>query len=266
MRLAIQPAHLPGTTLIEKFQAASRFGYDAIELSIGPGFDLFEREDDVRRAMEQSRVPVCGLCTHPMHDPFVPDAAEREKRFAALSDLLGLCDDLSIGGIVSVPVRPPLQHEARDHAELKQLAIEVYGEWAATLPAGRSQLWLEPLNRYEATFLNRVGQATAIAAKVDHPRVAALADLFHMNIEEKSFSEPILKAGPLLGHVHIADNNRYEPGAGMLPFGPAFAALREIDYHGYVSIECSFLSTDPEIALPESARYLRDVWKRAERG
>jgi sugar phosphate isomerase/epimerase len=265
MRLAIQPAHLPGNDLTEKFLAARRFGYDAIELQLGPGFDLFDRLADVRAAMARSGLPVCGLCTHPMHDPFLPDATERAKRFAALTDLLTLCDELSIGGIVSVPVRPPVRHESQDHAELKQFAIAIYGEWAASLPAGRSQLWLEPLNRYEANFLNRVGQAVAIASKVNHSRVAALADLFHMNIEESSFVEPLLKAGPLLGHVHIADNNRYEPGAGMLPFAPAFAVLKQIDYHGYVSIECSLLSAEPEIALPESARYLRDVWRRAER-
>lgn len=265
MRLAIQPVHLPGANLTEKFRAAARFGYDAIELQIGPNFDLFERKADVREAMAQSGLPVCGLCTHPMHDPFLPDSAERSKRFAALTDLLTLCDELGIGGIVSVPVRPPHRFEGRTPAELKELAIEVYGEWAHILPAGRSQLWLEPLNRYEASFLNRVGQAGSIAAKVGHPRLLALADLFHMNIEEKSYSEPLLKAGPLLGHVHIADNNRYEPGAGMLPFGPAFAALKEIDYQGYVSIECSYLSTDPDVALPESARYLRDIWKRAAR-
>lgn len=265
MRLAVQPAHLPGNDLTEEFLAAARFGYDAIELQIGPGFDLFDRAADVRDAMERSGLPVCGLCTHPMHDPFLPDAAERAKRFGMLTDLLALCDELGIGGIVSVPVRPPIRHESPDHAELKQVAIEVYGEWASRLPVGRSQLWLEPLNRYEATFLNRVGQGVAIAARVKHPRLAVLADLFHMNIEEQSLAGPLLKAGPLLGHVHIADNNRYEPGAGMLSFGSAFAALQEIDYHGYVSIECSFLSTDPEIALPESARYLRDVWRRAER-
>lgn len=265
MRLAIQPAHLPGADLKEKFLAAARFGYDAIELQIGPNFDVFERKSEVREAMQQSGLPVCGLCTHPMHDPFVPDATDRVKRFAALTDLLALCDELGIGGVVSVPVRPPLRHEGKTPAELTDVAIEVYGEWANRLPEGNSQLWLEPLNRYETSFLNRVGQAASIASKVGHPRLLALADLFHMNIEEKSYSEPLLKAGPLLGHVHIADNNRYEPGAGMLAFGPGFAALKEIDYQGYVSIECSYLSTEPDVALPESARYLRDVWKRAER-
>jgi sugar phosphate isomerase/epimerase len=262
MQLAAQPAHLPGANLTEKFVAAARFGFDAIELQIGPNFDLPNRIDEVRGAMSASGLPVCGLCTHPIHDPFVPDPADRAARFAVLTDLLAICDDLGIGGIVSVPVRPPLKYEI-DHDAQMQLAIEVYGEWARSLPDGKSQLWLEPLNRYEAKFLNRVGQAAKIASKVGHPRLAALADFFHMNIEEKSFSEPLLKAGPLLGHVHIADNNRYEPGAGMLPFGPGFAALKEIEYRGYVSLEFSFLSTDAEVAFPASVKYLRDVWKRA---
>jgi sugar phosphate isomerase/epimerase len=170
--------------------------------------------------------------------------------------------------VVSVPVRRPVAFPDLDDAGLMAFAAETLRAWAETLPAGRSALFLEPLNRYEATFLRRVEQAVELADAIDHPRVMALADLFHMNIEEASMPAPILAAGPRLGHVHIADNNRLQPGAGCLDFGPPFAALKQIGYTGVISIECSALGgplagQGPEMMLRETARFLRDQWDRA---
>ena len=50
--------------------------------------------------------------------------------------------------------------------------------------------------------------------------------------------------GPLVGHVHWADTNRQAVGLGHLDPAPIIAALREIDYTGYLSAEV--------LALPDS--------------
>lgn len=268
MKLGIQTLRLPGETLDEQFANAKRFGFDAVEVSIGPAFNLSERRDDVQRAMDSSGVPVCAICTHSIHDPLQPDLVERERRFAELAELLRLADELGAAGVISVPVRRPVTFPEFTESELWTFAVEAFGAWAATLPAGRSAVFLEPLNRYEATFLRRVEQAVELAASVDHPRVTALADLFHMNIEEASMSEPILMAGARLGHVHIADNNRLQPGAGCLDFQPPFAALKKIGYDGFISIECSALggtlaNQGPVAMLRETVRFLRAQWEQA---
>ncbi len=270
MKLAIQTLLLPGDRLADKFAVARRHGFDAVEVAVGPTFDLAARLDDVRRAIDASGLPVAAICTHPMHDPLVPDAAERAKRFAALADLLRLADEIGAGGVVSVPVRPP--HAFPDlvdrDRDLTRLAEDEFGAWARDLPAGKAALFLEPLNRYEAYFLNRVGQAVALAERIDHPRVMALGDLFHMNIEEADLGEPLQSAGARLGHVHIADNNRFEPGAGCLDFDAPLAALKAIDYRGYLSIECwspkgPRLSGNPVDVLPKTVRFLRETWEAA---
>ena len=81
-------------------------------------------------------------------------------------------------------------------------------------------------------------------------------------------SEPILGAGDRLGHVHTADNNRFQPGAGCLDFQPTFTALKQIGYDGFVSIECSALGgpalkKGADAALAESVDFLRTQWNRA---
>ncbi len=266
MKLGIQTAHLPGHTLDEQFAAAARYGFDAVEVTVGPAFDLRERYDDVRRAIERSGLPVCAICTHSMHDPLLPDLDERRRRFAGLTELITMADELGAAGVVSVPVRPP--HTFPGVTDLETMAVAAFRDWVTALPPGRAAVFLEPLNRYEAFFLRRVDQAVAISRQVDHPRVLALADFFHMNIEEADMAEPIRAAGSHLGHVHIADNNRAQPGAGCLNVQPPFAALKAIDYQGYVSIECSSLggplrSQGPDAMLSETVRYLRNQWESA---
>jgi sugar phosphate isomerase/epimerase len=270
VKIGIQTARLPGDTLDEKFAQAKEYGFDAVEINVGPAFDLAERYDDVRQASESSGTPVCAICTHSIHDPLQSDPAERERRFAGLAEILRLADELGAAGVISVPVRRPVTFDefSDPDRELPPFAAQVFRDWAASLPAGKSAVFLEPLNRYEATFLRRVEQAVDLAKAVDHPRVVALADLFHMNIEEANMAEPIVAAGTLLGHVHISDNNRLQPGAGCLDFQTPFAALKRINYAGYVSIECSGLGgpkadQGPEAMLRETVRFLREQWEQA---
>lgn len=270
MKIAIQTTLLPGADLGARFANAKRFGFDAVELPVGPAFDLASQLDAVRRAMEHSGLPVCAICTHSSHDPLQPDPAERERRFAGLAELLRLADALGAAGVVSVPVRRPVTFPELNDAEreLMALAVAEIGRWAEGLPAGSAAVFLEPLNRYEATFLRRVEQAVDLANRVGHPRVGALADLFHMNIEEASMSAPIMAAAGQLGHVHIADNNRLQPGAGCLDFGPPFAALKAIGYDGYCSIECTALggrhaAGGPDAMLPATVTWLREQWEHA---
>jgi sugar phosphate isomerase/epimerase len=200
----------------------------------------------------------------------MPDPAERARRFAGLAELLRLADELGADGVVSVPVRraiawPELTDVER---ELPELAVAEFSRWAGALAEGRSAVFLEPLNRYEATFLRRVEQAADVAAQIGSPRVRSLADLFHMNIEEADMATPIMAAAAQLGYIHIADNNRLQPGAGCLDFSLSFRALKEIGYSGYVSIECTGLGGPlsgggPEAMLPATVEFVRGQWARA---
>ena len=63
-------------------------------------------------------------------------------------------------------------------------------------------------------------------------------DTFHMNIEEHNPYEAIRKCGKKLGYFHVADNTRRYPGSGQLDFKRILAALYEIDYDGYIAVEC----------------------------
>jgi len=79
-----------------------------------------------------------------------------------------------------------------------------------------------------------------------------------MNIEEASMYASIVQAGNRLFHFHVADSNRWYPGAGHIDFPGVLAALRQAGYMGYISGEIMPLP-DPMTAAREMIRYLRDI-------
>jgi D-psicose/D-tagatose/L-ribulose 3-epimerase len=108
-------------------------------------------------------------------------------------------------------------------------------------------LCVEPLNRFETSFLNLSEQAIEVVDRVDHPSCGILLDTFHMNIEEKSIGDAIRAAGPRLRHVHTCENDRGAPGSGHVPWDEVASACRDIGFDGPFVIE-SFTSAVKSIA------------------
>lgn len=108
-------------------------------------------------------------------------------------------------------------------------------------------LLYEPLNRYETNLCCTQADGAALLARHGDTNVRLLADLFHMNIEERSLAKGIRDGGAAIGHVHFVDSNRQPAGAGHLDFGLVAAALQEIGYDGFASAE-AFPIPDPDTA------------------
>jgi D-psicose/D-tagatose/L-ribulose 3-epimerase len=98
-------------------------------------------------------------------------------------------------------------------------------------------LGLEPLNRFETSFINLAEQVVEVVDRVDHPACGVMLDTFHMNIEEKSLGDAIRRVGPRLKHVHTCENDRGIPGSGNVAWDEVAAALRDIEYDGPAVIE-----------------------------
>ena len=99
-------------------------------------------------------------------------------------------------------------------------------------------LCMEVLNRFEGYLLNICEEAVDYVEKVDKPNVKIMLDVFHMNIEEDSFTEAIQLAGDRLEHLHLGEANRRPPHAeGRIPWAEIGDALHSIGYEGDVVME-----------------------------
>ena len=106
---------------------------------------------------------------------------------------------------------------------------------------------LEIVNRFEQYIANTAEEGIAICEEINNPYCKLLLDTFHMNIEEPDCAESIRKAGKRIGHVHVADSDRWYPGHAHYDFASTFSALKEVGYERAVALE-SFLYPDPETA------------------
>jgi D-psicose/D-tagatose/L-ribulose 3-epimerase len=108
-------------------------------------------------------------------------------------------------------------------------------------------LALEPLNRFETSFINLTEQAIELVKIVGSPRLKLMMDTFHANIEEKSLGKAIEAAGSDLVHVHANENDRGTPGTGHVAWTEIAAALKKVKFDGALVIE-SFSTEVKEIA------------------
>ena len=82
---------------------------------------------------------------------------------------------------------------------------------------------------------------------VDHPSLRAHYDTHHMHIEERDAGAAVETCAPVLGHVHLSENDRGVPGQGQVDWNGTFAALKAANYDGWCVIE-AFSRLDPDFA------------------
>ncbi|HSJ58158.1 MAG TPA: 5-keto-L-gluconate epimerase [Anaerolineae bacterium] len=128
---------------------------------------------------------------------------------------------------------------------------------AAAAPQG-VRLALEPICRYETTLINNVAQGLDLIERVGAVNMGLLLDTFHMNIEEPAIEESIRTCGDRIFHFHVADSNRWYPGAGHLDFTSILAALHGTGYQGFVSGEW-MPWPDGDTSAQKGIAYLRGV-------
>ena len=86
----------------------------------------------------------------------------------------------------------------------------------------------ELMNHYESDFLFRIEDGIRFLNKHSYKRTGIHIDTVHMNVDESDMGAAIRKAGKLINHIHIADNDRYYPGHGHINFREIIQALKDI--------------------------------------
>ena len=245
------------TPLPEAFATAAAIGFDAVELFL-PGPD-FVSVEEVKSLAEKHGLAIAAVGTGAgwlKHGLSLSDPSA-EKREAALEFVLSM---VSFGGQLGAPaILGSMQGRKLGDESLEQLVSGLHF-CSQAAAAFLVPFIYEPLNRYETNFFNRLADAAAMIDAHDLKNVVLLADLFHMNIEERNVATALLEAGRHIGHIHFADSNRQAMGFGHTQAAVVIAALREIGYAGYLSAEILPLP-DPESAARQTISSIRSLLK-----
>ena len=214
-------------------------GFDWLEVPIEALDDLdFKQGAEILRENNLS-VSVCAAMG-PDRDLIHPDADIRENGMDYLRQCIDATKTLGgtnlVGPLYSAVGRT-WQSTPEERARDLDLLVDNLSALSNYAGDRGVVLCVEPLNRFETSFMNLAEQVIEVVDRVAHPACQIMLDTFHMNIEEKSLGNAIRAVGPRLKHLHSCENDRGAPGSGNVNWEDVKQAIIDIQYDGPIVIE-----------------------------
>ena len=271
MKFSLCNEMFEGVSMPEICSIASRLGYHGIEIApfiLAPAADEItaEQRKEVRSAVEDHGLETVGLHwlfagPDGLHMTTTDDKTWGRTR-DYLSCLLDLCGDL--GGKILVLGSPKQRsiEQGQTNEDAWNKAIEFLSSILDKADKLGLTICLEPLSPVETNFINTVLQAMQMVREINHPNFKVHLDVKAMCSEEKSVPDIIRSVrAEDIGHFHVNDPNLYGPGMGDLDYGPIVAAIRDIGWDKWLSVEVFKYDPDPETIARKSIEYLKSYFK-----
>lgn len=252
------PILLQGS-VVENLQKAGELGYNAIEVHMREDTELnyqaildeYERTGVRISMVITGRLSTEGHCSLISDEPYIVSATMQCMR-----QYIDVAQRLQ-AGIVIGWVKGNIPHGAKREKYLDRLAknLRILSEYGYERGV---PLNIEVINRYEVNVFTTAEETMAFIEKYQLENCYAHLDTFHMSIDECNPLDAIRRCKGKLGYFHVADNSRRYPGSGQLDFPGILKALEEIDYKGYVAVEC-LPYPNGEQAATNAAAYLKNL-------
>lgn len=262
--------------ITEAWSFAAQCGYTGVEVApftISRETDYVTElrpadRDRIRREAEAAGLEVLGLhWLLAKTEGFYltsPEESARKKTSCYFGELVRLCADL--GGKIMV-LGSPVQRNLLPGVspdEAMNYAAKVLDPVLRTLEDHEVTIAIEPLGPTEGDFLNTAAEATQLIEMLGSPWIQLHLDVKAMSSESIPMPELIEQNEKTLAHFHANDPNLQGPGFGKTDFIPIFAALKKIDYQGWVSIEPFDYSPGAENLAADSIAYMKECWAKVE--
>lgn len=248
--IRITPEHIP------VFEALARAGFDGVEIPV-----VGQSEAELKAmadacdglGLERTAVAFVGADVNPISPEPAIRAAAVDNLKKGIDDARLIGADILVGGIYQAHKyftgRGPTEDEWNWSAEYLRTCGE-YGQQVGV------RLGLEFLNRFEVFLINTSADCKRMVEQVGLDNVGVHYDTHHANIEEPDPRTALSDIRGCINHVHLSESHRGTLGTGQVDWDSNFAALREIDYRGWLVIE-SFGDCDPELARAAN------IWRNA---
>jgi sugar phosphate isomerase/epimerase len=248
---------------------AAKTGYQGIEIApytIAPSVTLVSSAErtQLRKVAERAGIEICGI-----HWVLIgveglylnhPTAPVQNRTRQYLCELVNFCAD--IGGKIMVVGSPKQRNVMQEVSSARAWAIatETFRDAVKTAEDRGVTICIEPLAPTETNFINTAYEAVEFAQQFNSSAMKIILDVKAMCSEELSIPQIIRESHPHFAHFHANDKNLKGPGFGKVDFKPIAAALKEVTYNGYVSVEVFKFGEGPEVIAQKSLQYLREVF------
>lgn len=248
--IQITPEHIP------VFESLARAGYDGVEIPV-VGQSRADLKTMAAACDDLGLARTAAAFVGEDANPISPDpkirAAAVDNLKKGIDDARLIGADILVGGIYQAHKyftgRGPTSDEWNWSAEY----LHTCGEYGQRVGV---RLGLEFLNRFEVFLINTSADCKRMVQQVGLDNVGVHYDTHHANIEEPDPGEALRGCADVLNHIHLSESHRGTLGTGQVDWEANFAALRAIDYSGWLVIE-SFGTLDPDLAAAAN------VWRNA---
>ena len=223
--------------LFPTLELIKEIGFDGVEVPIfntNPEhwFKFRKKLDDLGLACETDTI--CGPDNHLIsQDPAMRKSTlEHLKRAVDCSLVLGATKLMgpyhsALGAFTGKPAT----------SDEWKWAVEGLWELADYAESFDITLGLEYLNRFESYLVSCGEEMIRLVDDINHTHCKIMFDTFHANIEEKNIGDTMRKMGDRISFIQLSENDRSTPGKGNVDWEGTFAAIRDLKYEGWISIE-----------------------------
>lgn len=269
MKFAICNEIFKGWKTEDVFTYVAKVGYDALEIA---PFTLADSVVNISKA-ERKRLRELGLKNGieiaGIHWVLVKpeglyinhhDKVIRERTADYFCELAEFCAD--IGGSRMI-VGSPKQRNVLPGISIEQArdwALETFRDAVSIAAAREVTICFEPLGPSETNFINTAADAIEFVQRLPSLNFKIILDVKAMSTEAKPIPHVIRESWPHFAHFHANDPNLKGPGFGAVDFKPIGAALKEVGYNGFVSVEVFNFDEGPEAIASRSLAYLKQAF------
>ncbi len=189
-----------------------------------------------------------------------PEAAVRARTAQYFVELVNFCADL--GGKVIV-VGSPKQRNVMDGVSFEQAwqwATDTFRDAVKLAEERGVTICFEPLAPSETNFINTAAEGLRFTEQFKSRAMQIILDVKAMCSESKPIPQIIRESRGAFAYFHANDRNLKGPGFGDVDFTPIAAALKDVGYDGYVSVEVFKFEEGAEAIATQSLDYLKRVF------
>jgi len=245
MRFSICNEMYQDTPFDEVCRSAAEIGYEGVEVAPFTLVDHVNQLDADDRAKLVKTAKDHGVAIVGLHWLLIkpeglhmttPDDELRHRTRDYFIDLVHCCADL--GGEILVCGSPKQRNVLDTYDASWGRLVEVMKPVAKAAGERGVTFCFEPLGPPENEFITCAAEGRKLVADVDHPNFQMILDVKAMASGEPGAMADAIKASrDCMKHFHANDPNLLGPGMGDFDHTEVAAALREIDYDRWVSVE-----------------------------
>ena len=227
---------IPGWTAEEgrfAIEKTAEYGFDMLEIILPSSLDFDAKT--TKKLLDDNRIS--GRCTLNLpancHIPLYPEQATSLIKSAL--DKVAEMDGDFLGGVLHSAIGNFTGNPCTKEERI--IIQQVFTEVADYANKRNITIAPEPINRYESYVFTAADEVLDMIESIGTTNIGLHLDTFHMNIEERNFYDPIIRAGNRLKHVHITESDRGMTGEGNVHWDDFFKALAAINYQGPLVLE-----------------------------